>query len=125
MQENQSDKFFSQKNIGGLEDNILKEELNKILQRGSSTEDIEDMNKEKTPKLSFGEKAVGLTFNPGGMKEVNSIKKLSADLIDELNNQRDKAKEENNEEKIAQFTLAIRSIQEGQLWGVKAATWKY
>lgn len=28
-------------------------------------------------------------------------------------------------EQAAQFTLAIRKIQEGQMWGVKAATWRY
>lgn len=79
-----------------------------------------------TPReLTFGEKAVGLTFNPGGMPEVNNIKRLCADLIDELDRQRAKAKEESNGEKIAQFTLAIRDIQSGQMWGVKAATWQY
>lgn len=76
-------------------------------------------------ELTYGEKAVGLTFNPGGNETVNSIKKLCAAVIDELNAQRDVAKQENNGEKIAQFTLAIRAIQEGQMWGVKAATWQY
>ena len=75
--------------------------------------------------LSFGEKAVGLPFNPGGMPEVNQIKTASAAVIDELNNQRELAKAANNGEKIAQFTLAIRDIQSGQMWGVKAATWQY
>lgn len=76
-------------------------------------------------ELTFGEKAAGLTFNPGGTSEVNTIKRLSADLIDELDRQRAKAKEENNGEKIAQFTLAIRDIQSGRMWGVNAATWQY
>ena len=75
--------------------------------------------------LTFGQKAVGMTFNPGGMPEVNEIKKASADLIDILNAQRDTAKAANNGEKIAQYTLAIRAIQDGQMWGVKAATWQY
>ena len=34
--------------------------------------------------LSYGQKAVGISFNPGGMPEVNKIKELSAALIDEL-----------------------------------------
>lgn len=73
-------------------------------------------------KLTFGEKAVGITFNPGGKEEVNLIKLLSCKLIDELNGQRE---ETSNGEAKAQFTLAIRKIQEGQMWGVKAATWQY
>lgn len=80
-------------------------------------------------QLTFGEKAVGISFNPGGKPEVNSIKQLAADLIDELNNQRQAAKGDGsavvNGEIQAQYTLAIRSIQEGQMWGVKAATWQY
>ena len=111
---------------------------------------------EPTRELTFGEKAVGLTFNPGGMPEVNAIKTACAVVIDELNNQRQatfrKAEEDKKViwpethssvpksdeisaqlraidtsagEKAAQFTLAIRKIQEGQMWGVKAATWQY
>lgn len=77
-------------------------------------------------ELTFGEKAVGITFNPGGMEQVNRIKRLSADLIDELNNQRmGNPSDLQNGEKTAQFTLSIRKIQEGQMWGVKAATWQY
>lgn len=75
--------------------------------------------------LTYGEKAVGITFNPGGTPEVNAIKRSCANAIDELNDQRQKAKDENNGEKIAQFTLAIRDIQVGQMWGVKATTWQY
>lgn len=73
-----------------------------------------------TRELTFGEKAVGITFNPGGKAEVSNIKTLSAALIDELDNQRSTV----TGEAAAQFTLAIRKIQEGQMWGVKAATWQ-
>lgn len=76
---------------------------------------------EVTRDLTFGEKAVGITFNPGGKPEVDKIKQLSAALIDELAEQRKNV----IDEKAAQFTLAIRKIQEGQMWGVKAATWQY
>lgn len=87
---------------------------------------FQDTNNEpERGELTYGEKAVGLTFNPGGMPEVNKIKIACAAVIDELNNQREKAKAESNGEKIAQFTLAIRDIQSGQMWGVKAATWQY
>lgn len=76
-------------------------------------------------ELTYGQKAVGLTFNPGGSAEVNQIKRLCAAVIDELNSQREEAKMQNNGEKIAQFTLAIRDIQSGKMWGVNAATWQY
>ena len=71
--------------------------------------------------LTFGEKAVGITFNPGGMPEVNAIKEACARAIDEIHSVREKS--EDGEVK-ALATLAIRRIQEGQMWGVKAATWK-
>ena len=80
-------------------------------------------------KLTFGEKAVGPSFNPSKFPQVDKIKQLSAELIDELNNQRASLKDANREahpedgEVAAQYTLAIRKIQEGQMWGVKAATW--
>ena len=35
-------------------------------------------------ELSFGEKAVGLTFNPSGDEKVNKAKKLMADALDLL-----------------------------------------
>lgn len=77
----------------------------------------------ETKELTYGEKAVGITFNPGGMPQVNTIKGLSAILIDELDSQRKSMS--GNGEIVAQYTLAIRKIQEGQMWGVKAATWQY
>ena len=74
-------------------------------------------------ELTFGEKAVGIGFNPGQHGNVSSIKRLSADLIEELHQQRLSNKD--NSEMVAQYTLAIRKIQEGQMWGVKAATWQF
>lgn len=76
--------------------------------------------------LTFGEKAVGITFNPGGMPQVNRIKELAAALVDEIADQRaGNPNSERHPEKWDQFTEAIRRIQEGQMWAVKAATWQY
>lgn len=75
--------------------------------------------------LTYGEQAVNLTFNVGGSENVNAIKRGCADIIDELNRQREVAKAENNGEKIALYTLSIREIQAGQMRGVQAATWQY
>ena len=79
-------------------------------------------------ELTFGEKAVGLTFNPGKLESVEKLKRLCAAVIDEMHNQRNATNDSpgihpERGEAIAQFTLAIRRIQEGQMWGVKAATW--
>ena len=35
-------------------------------------------------ELTFGQKAVGLTFNPSGDERVNKIKQLYAEIIDTL-----------------------------------------
>jgi len=37
-------------------------------------------------ELTFGQKAVGLSFNPSGDDKVNKAKQLSADLIDLVEN---------------------------------------
>ena len=72
--------------------------------------------------LSYGGKAVGLSFNPGSNRDVDNVKRLSAMLIDAINDWKEKGA---NGEQIAQATLAIRRIQEGQMWAVKAITWQY
>lgn len=71
---------------------------------------------------TFGEKAVGLTFNPEGHPEVNEIKRKCADLVDALNDMRQLT---DNGDKKRMFSEAITCIQAGQMWGVKAVTWKY
>ena len=40
------------------------------------------LEKLNSKELTFGQKAVGITFNPGGLEFVNQAKQLSADLID-------------------------------------------
>lgn len=82
---------------------------------------MDETNVIPPPQLSYGQKAVGLTFNPGKDPEVDEIKKLCAAVIDKLHDlQRLKGGEAS-----AQFQIAIRAIQDGQMWGVKAQTWQY
>lgn len=71
-------------------------------------------------ELSFGEKAVGLTFNPSNNEAVNIIKQQSAVLIDTLNNLRSA---NSDPEVKRQASVAITEVQTAQMWGVKAATW--
>lgn len=75
--------------------------------------------------LTYGERAVNLTVNVGGSENVNAIKRACADVIDELDRQRETAKTQNNGEKVALYTLAVREIQAGSMRGVQAATWQY
>lgn len=73
-------------------------------------------------ELTFGEKAVGLTFNPGGHEKVNAIKQAQAAYIDLLNQYRDEA---TNGEVKRQLSVAITEAQTSQMWAVKAVTWQY
>lgn len=75
-----------------------------------------------TQELTFGQKAVGLTFNPGGHEKVNAIKSKFAEAIDLLNQYRNET--ENGEVK-RQLSVAITEAQTAQMWGVKAITWQY
>ena len=71
--------------------------------------------------LTFGEKAVGLTFNPSGDPQVAVIKVACAALIDQLNDLRKAA---GPGEKGRMLSVAITEIQTAQMWGVKAVTWQ-
>jgi GH18 family chitinase len=73
-------------------------------------------------ELTFGEKAVGLTFNPGGNGAVNDIKRKSADYIDLLNELRNSV---DNPEQKRQLSIAITEAQTSQMWAVKGVTWQY
>lgn len=73
---------------------------------------------EGTRPLTFGEKAVGLNFNPGGNPDVNMIKTQCAALIDFLDETRKTA----DAEKARLCSIAITEIQGAQMWAVKAVT---
>lgn len=81
-----------------------------------------ESNNQPTRELTYGEKAVGLTFNPGGNPQVNTIKTKFAAVIDELNDARSAT--ENGEVK-RQLSIAITEAQTSQMWAVKAVTWQY
>lgn len=72
-------------------------------------------------ELTFGQKAVGLTFNPSGDERVTSVKQDCAHIIDNLNDLRNKT--ESGEMKRL-LSIAITEIQGAQMWAVKAITWK-
>ena len=77
-----------------------------------------------SPTLTFGQKAVGLTFNHGEgeiHEQINSAKQTCANAIDQMNDFRNKT--ESGESK-ALATIAIRKLQSAQMDMVKAITWK-
>lgn len=69
-------------------------------------------------QLSYGEKAVGLTFNPSGDETVMKLKKLYAEIIDIL------AVNHADSEKSRLYHIAITEAQTAQMWAVKAVTWR-
>ena len=74
--------------------------------------------------LSYGEQAVGLTFNPSNDKNVNEIKELYAQIIDRLNYLRDDQDKKVSGERKRLSSVAITEAQTAQMWAVKAITWK-
>lgn len=74
---------------------------------------------------TFGEKAVGLTFNPSGDEQVNRVKKLYAQIIDLCNEMRTPNSDNQiSNERNRLLSIAITEAQGAQMWAVKAITWK-
>lgn len=71
-------------------------------------------------ELTFGEKAVGMTFNPGGNTHVTAIKALFGYAIDDLNTRRAMT---GDPEQKRMYSIAITEAQTAQMWAVKAVTW--
>jgi hypothetical protein len=72
--------------------------------------------------LTFGQRAVGYTFNPSGDKAVAEIKRMYAEIIDLM----DELRTENpyGKEQARLCSVAITQAQDAQMWAVKAITWK-
>lgn len=71
--------------------------------------------------MTFGEKAVGLSFNPSGDDAVAQCKKEFAVVIDRMNDLRVSS---HNAEVKRLASVAITEAQTAQMWAVKALTWK-
>jgi hypothetical protein len=69
---------------------------------------------------TFGEKAVGLDFNPSNNPAVNSIKIDFANVIDTLHELREKS---HSPDVKRMLSVAITEAQTAQMWAVKAVTW--
>lgn len=77
---------------------------------------------EKTQELSYGEKSVGLTFNPSQDPKVQEVKELYAKIIDICNDLRTEA---GQGEKGRLLSVAITEAQTAQMWAVKGITYQF
>lgn len=69
-------------------------------------------------ELTFGEKAVGLTFNPSKDHKVDTIKRKYAEIIDLLNEERGDRRDEG----ARHLSLAITDAETAQMRAVKGLT---
>jgi hypothetical protein len=73
-------------------------------------------------EMTYGEKACGVSFNPGGLESVASIKADFAAIVDKLHNERESA---TSPEVKRMLSVAITEAQTAQMWAVKAVTWQF
>ncbi len=74
---------------------------------------------------TFGERAVGLTFNPSGSGDVFELKAAYAKIIDHLTDfRKGYIARGDNPEMVRLCSIAITEAQTAQMWAVKAVTWR-
>ena len=71
-------------------------------------------------ELTFGEKAVGLNFNPSNDPTVQKLKELYAAIIDICHG----GSMTNIDGQARLYSIAITEAQGACMWSVKSATWK-
>ena len=71
-------------------------------------------------ELTYGQRAVGIRFNPSEKSEVDEVRQEIANLIDRLHNKRSSTEDM---EVIRMCSIAITELQSAQMWAVKALTW--
>jgi len=86
---------------------------------------LSDQMREATRPKTYGERAVGLSFNPSGDDGVRRIKELYAEIIDIMDGMRNvEANNMSTGEHKRLASVAITEAQTAQMWAVKALTWK-
>ena len=73
-------------------------------------------------ELTFGQKAAGVGFNPGGNPVVEFTKDLYAEVIDLLNNCKQEYLE--SPQVARYYSKAVSYAEDSQMNAVKAITWK-
>lgn len=92
----------------------------------SSTSEV-PMGNSPATAMTFGEKLVGITFNPSSDDKVATAKRLCADLADLLNDDFYSSNESSNvsELRLTLLNHAIGEILNAQMNAVKVLTLKY
>lgn len=75
-----------------------------------------------TREMTYGEKAVGLNFNPANDPNVQKVKELYAEVIGLIANL---IGETQTPEQMKLHEEAIRQAQTAQMWAVKAITYQF
>lgn len=77
------------------------------------------------PSLTYGERLVGLNFNPSGDAKVAQLKTLFAEIVDICADELSDIDEDSVDEYQAGpiWREAIMRSLDAQMWTVKAATW--
>ena len=78
--------------------------------------------KETAPTLTFGQKAVGISFNPSNDSAVDRCKQQFANLIDQMQEFRNR--EGCTPGQARHASVAITEMESAQMRAVKALTWK-
>lgn len=86
-------------------------------------ESADQLKSEPQRQMTFGEKLVGLTFNPSNDDKVARAKKLCADLMDLVNE--DRANRETTQLEGYLYPHTIGEILNAQMNVVKLLTLKY
>ena len=73
--------------------------------------------------MTFGEKLVGLTFNPSNDDKVAKAKKLCAELADLLNEHNESKDKSQDSQRL--FSHAVGEILNAQMNVVKCLTYQY
>lgn len=111
--------------LESLEKMKTKYVIKKDYEKAMKVREVIKLIKEKmeTRELTFGEKLVGLTFNPSGDEKVQRAKEICAELADLLNENGDP----NSERPLCRllFDKAIGDILDAQMNVVKVLTFKY
>jgi hypothetical protein len=89
--------------------------------RAGALKEINQSNFMENKELTFGEKAVGLTFNPAGNSLVQEVKESYAKIIDTLHAIRTGTE---SAEVKRLMSVAITEAQTAQMWAVKGITWQ-
>ena len=71
-------------------------------------------------QLTYGQKLVGLKFNPSNLTSVDTCKQMYADRINVMNELRTTS---SSQEQKRLCSIAITELQGAQMWEVKAITW--